>query len=99
MSATVISMMVRFGSLARRICQPRRATLEAMALIRKSASKKGKGGQFRVLHAYSTPTANTTDTPSLRLIGMCRFQIATRGMMSITTSERTLMMEAVTRRE
>ncbi len=56
-------------------------------------------GAERLFGAYSIPTANTTEIPSFRRIGKRRSQTATRGIASIIRSERTLIREAVTRRE
>ena len=92
----MINMTVRFGSLAFRICQPRRATLEATALTSELVPGLGENGDVR---AYSIPTANTREIPSFLFNGMCKFQTATSGMISMTRSDKTLMMDAVTRRE
>ena len=98
-SATLINMTVRFGSFARRICQPRRATLEATALIRESVPDSTLEDNVQLLDAYSIPTAKTSEIPIFRLRGICKFHTAMSGMMSMTTSDSTLIMDAVTRRE
>lgn len=98
-SATFIKIMVRLGSLAWKICHTRRAILEATALvdwvsIRSMHDHAGEGPG-----TYSMPTANTTEIPIFLRMGIFKSHTATSGIASIMRSERTLMIEAVTRRE
>lgn len=43
------------------------------------------------LFAYKTPVPNTAEMPHFLLFGICRFQIACRGNMSIEKSEKMLI--------
>lgn len=94
-NATLVSRAVRFLSLALKICQPRRAILDATALEPESAPvlRKADG-----IGTYQHPTAKMTERPTFRLTGSFKPQTALSGMITITTSEKTLIVEAVTSR-
>lgn len=91
-STTSVNTIVRFGLLAFRTCHARRAILEPTALV-ESASLEGSN---KPVDAYSVPTAKTMESPYFCFLDICNFHTELRGITSITRSERTLMVEAVT---
>lgn len=94
-NTTFDNTTVRFGLFAFWICHPRRAMLEPTALS-ESASLDGRNRQ---INAYSVPTANMMRHPYFCFLDMCNFHTEWIGMMSITRSEVTLMVDAVISKE
>lgn len=98
-SATFIKIMVRLGSLAWRICHTSRAILEATALVDRVSIHSMHDHAGGRPGAYSMPTANTIEMPIFLRMGIFKSHTATSGIASIMRSDRTLIIEAVTRRE